>query len=81
MFLEIFRHLGNNFAGAGFSILFGSMFLEIFHIEYRNGLLVVFQYPLWIDVFGNHLAHHSKVFICAGFSILFGSMFLEMQSV
>ena len=36
-----------------FSILFGSMFLEIVPETWRNGVWGRFQYPLWIDVFGN----------------------------
>ena len=38
---------------AGFSILFGSMFLEIRILEWHCVDCRAFQYPLWIDVFGN----------------------------
>ena len=62
-----------------FSILFGSMFLEICNSECGEMLgICEFQYPLWIDVFGNLV--HCLLFPanCSRFSILFGSMFLEI---
>ena len=47
---------------AGFSILFGSMFLEIISDALMEQFSSAFQYPLWIDVFGNRADYTWWVF-------------------
>ena len=81
MFLEIQNGGGMNVVVLGFSILFGSMFLEIYISPLSNQFQSKFQYPLWIDVFGNN---HDKNVVAewvVSFSILFGSMFLEISII
>ena len=65
-------------AKKGFSILFGSMFLEMRVLRCMAGSPPLFQYPLWIDVFGNTYGNCMRKHGMSSFSILFGSMFLEI---
>ena len=55
------------------------MFLEINHGFGGGGSVTKFQYPLWIDVFGNQKCWVAKLRRFMRFSILFGSMFLEIS--
>ena len=56
------------------------MFLEMSCQSISRLNEIEFQYPLWIDVFGNNYKLIQEVLCDLRFSILFGSMFLEISS-